>query len=132
MSDEDVWGHLTRQLFPLAGTTVTSSRNNGTSGTKTGAEAKDAGEADSNKGEDGEQGTGHGPGVEKDRITAARAFESYALCVGMPGAGKSSLLNVYLNPSNDGVPKPTIALEYMFARRANAANAPKVGRGQAG
>ncbi|CAM9385784.1 unnamed protein product, partial [Ectocarpus sp. 8 AP-2014] len=29
------------------------------------------------------------------------------------------------NPNNDSIPKPTVALEYMFARRASAANMPK-------
>lgn len=68
-------------------------------------------------------------GEEEGAVTttaAVRAFTSYALCVGMPGAGKSSLLNTYLNPNNDGVPKPTVALEYMFARRTSVTNAPKV------
>lgn len=59
---------------------------------------------------------------------AARATTSFALCVGMPSAGKSTLLNTYLNPNNDSVPRPTVALEYMFARRARVANMPKVGK----
>lgn len=86
----------------------------------------------------GEHGEGKAPGGEEDLAqeaekeaaaaftTPARACTSFALCVGMPGAGKSTLLNTYLNPNNDSVPRPTVALEYMFARRASAANMPKV------
>ncbi|CAM9489933.1 unnamed protein product, partial [Phaeothamnion confervicola] len=53
------------------------------------------------------------------------ACQSYALVVGMPGSGKSTLLNVYLNPNKDETPKPTVALDYMFARRTASVNAPK-------
>lgn len=56
---------------------------------------------------------------------ATQAVESFMLCVGMPGSGKSTLLNLYLNPTKEDSAKPTVALEYMFARRATAANCPK-------
>ncbi|CAM9147234.1 unnamed protein product, partial [Chrysoparadoxa australica] len=58
-------------------------------------------------------------------VAPPSANESFALCVGMPSAGKSSLLNAYLSPNKDENPKPTAALEYMFARRATTANTPK-------
>lgn len=113
---EDVWSLISRQLYE---STSNASRQK--------EESKE-----------GEHGEGKAPGKEGDLAqdaekeaatavtTAARAIASFALCVGMPGAGKSTLLNTYLNPNNDSIPKPTVALEYMFARRASAANMPKV------
>lgn len=115
---EDVWSLVSRQL---------NSRNT------------DAGRKEKNETKDGEDGERKTPGGEENpsnaddesEAAAARcAFTSFALCVGMPGSGKSTLLNAYLNPSNDSVPKPTVALEYMFARRASAANMPKVRKGK--
>ena len=111
---EDVWSLVSRQLHES-----TASRQK--------EELKE-----------GENGEGKEPGGDEDlaqdaekeaaaaSTTPARACTSFALCVGMPGAGKSTLLNTYLNPNNDSIPKPTVALEYMFARRASAANMPKV------
>lgn len=112
---EDVWQQVTRQLYPSQ-----SNRANNC-----------AGDTESDKdrrGDDGDQDGESDIPLEKKAqvINKLQAVESYALCVGMPGAGKSSLLNTYLNPSNGGIPKPTVALEYMFARRASVANAPKV------
>lgn len=113
---EDVWSLVSRQLND---NTANASRQK--------EEPKE-----------GEHGEGKTPGGEEDLAhiaeneaavavtTAARAVTSFALCVGMPGAGKSTLLNTYLNPNNDSIPKPTVALEYMFARRASAPNMPKV------
>lgn len=114
---EDVWSLVSRQL---------NSRN-----TDAGRKQKD----ESKDGEDGERkapGEEENPSLADESATAAIpcAFTSFALCVGMPSAGKSTLLNAYLNPSNDSVPKPTVALEYMFARRASAANVPKVRKGK--
>lgn len=113
---EDVWSLVSRQL--CESTTTTSRQKEET--------------------KEGEHGERKPPGGEEDLAqdaekdaaaavtTAVRVFTSFALCVGMPGAGKSTLLNTYLNPNNDSIPKPTVALEYMFARRASAANTPKV------
>lgn len=114
---EDVWQQVTRQLYPSQSKTA----NHGTAGTQNDKYRKD-GDDD----QDGEKDTT----LEKKAqvVGKLQAVESYTLCVGMPGAGKSTLLNTYLNPSNDGIPKPTVALEYMFARRASVANAPKVRR----
>lgn len=120
MAVEDVWSLLTRQLYPDVERSNSSSGSrtrDGTGETKDGDEAKAPG------------GGGAGEATEREgTLAAACAFTSYALCVGMHGAGKSSLLNSYLNPNNDAIPKPTVALEYMFARRPSAANAPKVCR----
>lgn len=113
---EDVWSLVSRQLY-----------ESNTNARRQKEEPKE-----------GEHGEGKAPGGEEDlahdaekeaaatATTATRAATSFALCVGMPGAGKSTLLNTYLNPNNDSIPKPTVALEYMFARRASAANMPKV------
>lgn len=117
---EDVWGQLTRRLFPPPGADNTDSKFH-SSPKGAGKYGQESSESDPTNNQEADVAGG-----EKDIVTVIQAIESYALCVGMPGAGKSSLLNVYLNPSNDGVPKPTVALEYMFARRASAANAPKV------
>lgn len=107
---EDIWSLVSRQLYAI------SSANNHQQQAE---EAKGNGEAEA----PGEAGD---PADSADKITAVCAFASFTLCVGMPGAGKSTLLNTYLNPNNDSIPKPTVALEYMFARRAGAANMPKV------
>lgn len=117
---EDVWSQLTRQLFPPPGANTADSKIQRSSKRveKNGEESSESGPTNSQEAD--------AAGSEKDAVVPIQANESCALCVGMPGAGKSSLLNVYLNPTNDGVPKPTVALEYMFARRASAANAPKV------
>lgn len=108
---QDVWSQLTQQLFAPTGSVD-----------KTDGKVHQQG--DEKNAEDGLDRAD--PEADKGVVSPVKAVESYALCVGMPGAGKTSLLNAYLNPNNDGVPKPTVALEYMFARRAIAANAPKV------
>lgn len=120
MAGEDIWSLLTRRLYPSGSGTGT--RTHGAKDdAKYGADAKEEG------GEDGKADTdGIGADREGGITPAVSACTSYALCVGMPGAGKSSLLNAYLNPNNDDIPKPTVALEYMFARRASVANSPKV------
>lgn len=113
---EDVWSLVSRQLYST--NTATTSEQQRDDETKEG----------------GQNGAGGGNSTDEAEQEAAAAtaaaarmaFSSFALCVGMPGAGKSTLLNAYLNPNNDSVPKPTVALEYMFARRARAANMPKV------
>lgn len=110
---EDIWSLVSRQLH------ATSSAN---------TRHQQAGEV-KNDGETEASGEGGDPADSADKVTAVCAFASFALCVGMPGAGKSTLLNTYLNPNNDSIPKPTVALEYMFARRASAANMPKVCHG---
>lgn len=103
---EDVWSLVSRQLFSATSNTVKTDDG----------EARTPGEGGDPADDTGREGA----------VAAVCAFASFALCVGMPGAGKSTLLNAYLNPNNDSVPKPTVALEYMFARRASAANTPKV------
>lgn len=120
MAGEDIWSLLTRRLYPLGGDTGTRTRD-------AKDDAKHGGDATEEGGEDGKVDTaGMGADKEGGITPAVSACTSYALCVGMPGAGKSSLLNAYLNPNNDDIPKPTVALEYMFARRASVANSPKV------
>lgn len=111
----DIWTQLTRQLFPPPGT-------NKNDETTKGHEQQDEQSIDDSAthGQHAEETRGN------DSFRAMQAVEAFALCVGMPGAGKSSLMNTYLNPTNDVIPKPTVALEYMFARRASVANAPKV------
>eukprot|EP00639_Heterosigma_akashiwo_P021194 CAMPEP_0206402062 /NCGR_PEP_ID=MMETSP0294-20121207/26708_1 /ASSEMBLY_ACC=CAM_ASM_000327 /TAXON_ID=39354 /ORGANISM="Heterosigma akashiwo, Strain CCMP2393" /LENGTH=429 /DNA_ID=CAMNT_0053859015 /DNA_START=143 /DNA_END=1429 /DNA_ORIENTATION=- len=57
-----------------------------------------------------------------------QAVESFGLLLGERGAGKSSLVQSFLNPSKgpDDRPKPSVALEYQFARRAGGAAAKDV------
>lgn len=55
----------------------------------------------------------------------AEHLETYTLFVGQRQAGKSSLITAFHNPSKDDTPKPTVALEYLFARRSSAPNQPK-------
>lgn len=114
---EDVWSLVSRQL---------NSRNTD-AGRKQKDETKEEVDGE-RKAPGGEENPSNADGSEAAAAVSAEpcAFTSFALCVGMPGAGKSTLLNAYLNPSNDSIPKPTVALEYMFARRASAANMPKV------
>ncbi|CAM9568448.1 unnamed protein product, partial [Choristocarpus tenellus] len=107
---EDIWSRLTREAYGQG--SLREDRSKGGPGRE-----------DSKDGQEG----GEGATLEQDGcdVTQVNSLESYVLCVGMPGAGKSSLLNTYLNPNKDETPKPTVALEYMFARRATATNAPK-------
>ncbi|OQS00841.1 Dynein 1b Light Intermediate Chain [Achlya hypogyna] len=44
--------------------------------------------------------------------------DSYSLVVGPKGSGKTSLINYFLNPNKADEPKPTAALDYVYARRA--------------
>jgi dynein light intermediate chain 2, cytosolic len=104
----DVWSRLIKELYdPKA--------------EKGGTKATDDPAADA----DGDDTAAAAAPSSSVAVSAASSIESFALCVGMPGSGKSSLLNAYLNPTKEDTPKPTVALEYMFARRATAANAPK-------
>ena len=131
MTGQDVWSLLSTQVASQGENSSSSSRRRRSSTNNN----QDPGVAAEKVEGDGEGRAPNLGGIEEavgeeevavTTTTAVRAFTSYALCVGMPGAGKSSLLNTYLNPNNDGVPKPTVALEYMFARRTSVTNAPKV------
>lgn len=113
---EDLWTQLTQQLF----TPVRANDPCGATGTEIKEEKANCSSPAETRGLD------TGGESKRHRISTAQIVESSALCVGMPGAGKSSLLNIYLNPNSDAIPKPTVALEYMFARRSSAANTPKV------
>lgn len=112
---EDVWAELTHRLFSTA-------RNNDTRKQLDGDMEEEA-TCSRNHEDSREQGVAGDS--DKRAVSLVQTRESYLLCVGMPGAGKTSLLNMYLNPGGDATPKPTVALEYMFARRASAANVPK-------
>lgn len=119
---EDVWSLVARQLYSPNSNTDTADHQQG-------CESKEEGQGSSPDGDEVDKKAAAAVGGAPGTTTAgaaASAFSSFALCVGMPAAGKSTLLNAYLNPNNDSVPKPTVALEYMFARRARAANMPKV------
>lgn len=115
---EDVWSLVARQLYSPNANTDTDQQQGG--------ESKGEGQGSSPGGDHGDKEAAAAAAGITTAGAAASAFSSFALCVGMPGAGKSTLLNAYLNPNNDSVPKPTVALEYMFARRARGANMPKV------
>lgn len=129
MTGQDVWSLLSTQVTSQGENNTSSSRRRRSSANNQDAVvaagiAEGEGEGKAPTREDAEEAVAEEEGAAT--TTAVRAFTSFALCVGMPGAGKSSLLNTYLNPNNDGVPKPTVALEYMFARRTSVTNAPKV------
>jgi len=51
--------------------------------------------------------------------------ESFTLFVGQRQSGKSTLVTAFHNPSKDDAPKPTVALEYLFARRSAVSSAAK-------
>lgn len=130
MTGQDVWSLLSTQVTSQ-GENISSSSSSSHSRRRSRNNNEDTAAAGTTEGEGENKAPARGDAEEAEEegaatTTAVRAFTSYALCVGMPGAGKSSLLNTYLNPNNDGVPKPTVALEYMFARRTSGTNAPKV------
>ncbi|KAG5178293.1 D2LIC, cytoplasmic dynein 2 light intermediate chain [Tribonema minus] len=105
-SGNDVWSRLTRQVYGESGTDASAARQ----------------AAASDPADDG----GTAAPATTVSANAGSCVESYTLCVGMPGSGKSSLLSAYLTPTKEDLnPKPTIALEYLFARRATASNSPK-------
>lgn len=54
-----------------------------------------------------------------------RSAETFSLFVGQKQAGKTSLVTAFHNPAKDDVPKPTVGLEYIFARRNAGTNQPK-------
>lgn len=115
---EDVWSLVSRQLYSPTTTDQEQMREETKEGSR---DHSGDGSSPDGSGEAGKEA------AEAEVVaSAATAFASYALVVGMPSAGKSTLLNAYLNPNNDTVPKPTVALEYMFARRARGSNMPKV------
>jgi dynein light intermediate chain 2 len=64
-------------------------------------------------------------GSSKTGVSLVRQHETYTLFVGQKQAGKSTLITAFHNPTKEDVPKPTVALEYLFARRSTAANQPK-------
>jgi hypothetical protein len=63
--------------------------------------------------------------IAADVITveqSAPARETFTLFVGQRQSGKSSLITAFHNPTKDEGPKPTVALEYLFARRSAASS----------
>ena len=69
-----------------------------------------------------EGGTGHD---SKAGVTPIKQHETYTLFVGQKQSGKSTLITAFHNPTKEDTPKPTVALEYLFARRSTATNKPK-------
>jgi dynein light intermediate chain 2 len=58
-----------------------------------------------------------------ERALPPQATESTILFVGCSGAGKSTIVSQFLDPSKDpGDPKPTVALEYLFGRRTTSSS----------
>ena len=60
-----------------------------------------------------------------DTVRLNEQRKVYALFVGQKQAGKSTVITAFHNPAKDDVPKPTVALEYLFARRSSGSNQPK-------
>ena len=64
--------------------------------------------------------------VEKDgaetQEDSGQIKETFTLFVGPKQGGKSSLITAFHNPTKEEGPKPTVALEYLFARRSAAPN----------
>ena len=52
--------------------------------------------------------------------SSSGGIDTYLVVVGQRGAGKSSFLSQFLNPSKSDAPKSTTALEYFFARRTTS------------
>eukprot|EP00638_Chattonella_subsalsa_P003693 CAMPEP_0117746320 /NCGR_PEP_ID=MMETSP0947-20121206/7877_1 /TAXON_ID=44440 /ORGANISM="Chattonella subsalsa, Strain CCMP2191" /LENGTH=464 /DNA_ID=CAMNT_0005563623 /DNA_START=64 /DNA_END=1458 /DNA_ORIENTATION=- len=66
----------------------------------------------------------HEVNEKKKEGTEQQQMESYGLLLGERGVGKSSLVQSFLNPNKvDDKPKPTVALEYQFARRSGGGSA---------
>ena len=61
--------------------------------------------------------------AKEDKANAS--LESYSLFVGQQGSGKSSLLALLQPSVAKEAPKPTVALEYVFARRSRTTSAAK-------
>mmetsp|Transcript_40829 Transcript_40829/g.96014 ORF Transcript_40829/g.96014 Transcript_40829/m.96014 type:complete len:464 (-) Transcript_40829:258-1649(-) len=57
--------------------------------------------------------------VQQNRKQALQNAEWSAIFVGSQGCGKSTLLQKFLMAEGQGDPKPTLALEYSFARRTS-------------
>lgn len=49
--------------------------------------------------------------------------DSYVLVLGSKQGGKSTLVNAFLNPAKEDTPKPTLGLDYSFARRQGGSSA---------
>jgi dynein light intermediate chain 2 len=84
------------------------------------------------EGQDAEDGKpdGSGKAGEGDASSSGAAAggapkpeSTYMLFLGTPGAGKSSMVQAFLGTASTGdkKPKPTVALEYTYGRRSNAA-----------
>jgi len=56
---------------------------------------------------------------------ASQSKETFVLFVGDKQCGKSTAVNMFLNPTKDEKPKPTVALEYTFGRKSNASGSAK-------
>jgi hypothetical protein len=54
-----------------------------------------------------------------------RVPETFSLFVGQKQSGKTTLVTAFHNPAKDDVPKRTVGLEYIFARRNAGTNQPK-------
>ena len=54
--------------------------------------------------------------VESGEMGGAR--ETFTLFVGQKQSGKSTLITAFHNPTKEEGPKPTVALEYLYARRS--------------
>lgn len=54
------------------------------------------------------------------QIAEKGSCESYVVAVGDKSAGKSTLINAFLNPTKEEKPKKTVGMEYSFGRRSNS------------
>lgn len=74
--------------------------------------------------ESGVNGGNESSGENSSSFSSSQG-ETFSLFVGQKQAGKTSLVTAFHNPSKDDVPKPTVGLEYLFARRNAGTNQPK-------
>ena len=58
-------------------------------------------------------------------MKSSTAKETYVLFLGDKQSGKSTAVNMFLNPTKDEKPKPTVALEYTYGRKSSSNSSAK-------
>ena len=58
-------------------------------------------------------------------MKSSTARETYLLFVGDKQSGKTTAINMFLNPTKDEKPKPTVALEYTYGRKSSTNSSAK-------
>lgn len=75
-------------------------------------------EAATNATSDPAASTGAVPAAGTATHVPSEGRETFVLVVGPKQSGKSTVVNLFLNPNKKDKPKPTVAMEYTFGRRS--------------